>query len=91
MRGDSFEPLVGTGGRGEKHRRKTHAIHLGQVFAGLFDNHVGDQHAIGAGRGRVIGKACQTVAQNGIEIGKDDQARLGPRGVEFRVPARAHL
>ncbi len=80
MRRDGFEPVIGTGGRSQKHRRQSHAIHFSQVLGGFFDNHVDDQHAIGAGCGRVIGKARQPVAQNGIEISKDDQARVRPRG-----------
>ena len=44
--------------------RQAHAIHLGQIFAGLFDNHVGDQHAVGAGCGGIVGKAAEAVAQD---------------------------
>ncbi len=56
VRRDGLKPLVGTGGRGQKNRRKLHALHLGQVLAGLFDNQVDHQHAVRAGRGRIVGK-----------------------------------
>ena len=83
VRGDGLKALVGTGGRGKKNRRKVHAAHLGQVFAGLFDNHVGGQHAVDAGCSGIVGKFAQAVAQNRIEITEDDEAGGGARGANF--------
>src|SRR5271166_1625928 len=77
-RGDSLQPLVGTGGRGKKNRRKMMAFQMRKVFTGFFDNHVCHQHAIHTRLLCCSTEALYSKAQNGIEIGKDDQARFGP-------------
>src|SRR5271166_2609517 len=76
--GDALEPFVGTGRRGKKNRSKMMALEMRKIFAGFFDNHVGDQHAVYARLLSSSAEALQTKTQNGIEIGKDDQARLRP-------------
>ncbi len=79
VRGDRLKPLVGAGGRSQKNRRKPHPRQLGQILARLFHNHVGHQHAVGAGRRCIVGKPAQAVAQNRIEITEDHQAGCRPR------------
>ena len=83
MRGDGLEARVGAGGRGEKNRREIDAGHFGEILRGLFDNHVGDEHAVDAGGFGIVGEFVQTVAEDGIEIAEDDEAGGGTRGANF--------
>ncbi len=85
-----FKPFVGAGGCSQKNRRKLHALHLGQVFGRLFHNQIGHQHAIRAGSCGVVGKFAKSVAQNRIQVGKNDQPRSGPRCANFRSQ-RQHI
>ena len=47
------------------------------VGFGLFDAGVGEQAAIDAGGGRVGGEAFQAVAQDGVEIGEQQEGNFG--------------
>ena len=91
VRGDCLEALVGAGGRCKKDRRETHAIHFGEVLGGLFDNHVGGEHAVNAGGLGIVSEFAQAIAEDGIEIAEDDEAGIGTRGANFAAQWRERL
>ena len=80
---DRLQPCIGTRRRSQKNRRKVHAAHLAQILARLFDNHVGGQHAIHAGRRGIVGKLAQAIAQNRIQIAEDHQSRIRSRSANL--------
>ena len=77
MRGDGLKPLVRAGGGGEKDGCKSYALHLGQIFSRLFDNQVSHQHPVDASGCGIIRKTGQAVAQDGIEVTENHEARAG--------------
>ena len=46
--GDGAEAVVGRGGRGEEDGREVVLAHDVEVFGGFFDDHVGEENAVGA-------------------------------------------
>src|SRR5271155_1937795 len=65
---NALQPLVGAGGRGKKNWREMVALQMRKVFAGFFDNHVSDQHAVHSRLLCGSAEALQSKAQDGIEI-----------------------
>ncbi len=75
--GDGGEAGVGRGGRGEEDGREVVGAHCGEVFGGLFDDHVGEQDAVDAGLGSRGAEGGQAHADDGIEVGEEDEAGSG--------------
>ena len=85
-----FDAPLGAGGRGEEDGVEAVAMHGGHVGLRLFDAGVGEQAAIDAGGRRVGGEAFQAVAQDGVEIGEQQQRNFGS-GANLRRRSRARL
>ena len=57
-------------------------MHLFEILVRFFHDHVDQQHPVHASCRGSIGKPGHAVAQDGVEIGKDDQASLGTSSAE---------
>ena len=75
---DAFETGIRTGGRSQEYRREMMAMESFEVLAGFFDDHVGNEDAIDAGLRRGCAEVFEAEAENGIVVGEDNEAGLGP-------------
>ena len=74
--GDGAETLVGRGGRGEEDGREVVGAHDVEVLGGFFDDHVGEENAVGAGGLRGVRELGHAHADDGVEIAEEDDAGL---------------
>ena len=75
--GHEFDAPLRAGGRGQEDGVEAVAMHGVDVGFRLFHAGVGEQAAIDAGGRRVGGEAFQAVAQDGVEIGEQQQRNFG--------------
>ena len=62
--GDHFQAVIAAGRRGQKNRHQPVVVQLSQIFFRLFDDHVGDQHAVHTAMGGLVTKALQPQTQD---------------------------
>ena len=74
-----FNAAFGAGGRGEEDGIQAVAMHGVYVGFGFFDAGVDEQAAIDAGGRGVGGEAFQAIAQDGVEIGEEQEWNFGSR------------
>ena len=51
-------------------------MHLGEVLGGFFDDHVGEEDAVGSGFGGLLAEGGHAEADYGIQVGEEDEAGL---------------
>ncbi len=64
--GDGAEAVVGRGGRGEEDGREVVLAHGVEVLGGLFDDHVGEEDAVGAGPSAALANSAMPMRMTGL-------------------------
>lgn len=72
--GDQLQPLVGRGGRREKNGCKVMLARLAQILGRFFNRQIGDQRSVNPRQPRDLAELSEAHAQDGIEVGEDDQS-----------------
>src|SRR5664279_2538747 len=73
---NGFQPLVRTGGRGEKHRFELVRLHVAQIIPSFFDGKVSDQCSVNSCVCSSLAEFFQSELEDGIEITEDDEPGL---------------